>query len=127
MSSSAKQKGNRLEYEVAKFYQRKLDKDARRMPCSGALDNNKGDILKRIWDGWSDECKSREKIAIYDWWEQTVRQANSDKPVLFIKGNNKPILAVIRIEDYFDMREEILDWRNMSLEISNPAWKSNND
>jgi len=124
MSTSAKQKGNRLEYEVAKFYQRKLDKDARRMPCSGALDNNKGDILKRIQDGWSDECKSRKSIAIYDWWEQTIRQAKEDKPVLFIKGNNKPILVVIKIEDYFDMREELLDWRLMSEEINSPAWKT---
>lgn len=82
------------------------------MPCSGAMDYYKGDILKSRYDGWSDECKSREKIAIYEWWEQTVRQANQDKPVLFIKANNKPILAVIRIEDYFDMREELEDWNN---------------
>jgi len=112
MPSPSKIKGNSLEAKVAQFYQRKLDKDARRMPCSGALDNNKGDILKRIWDGWSDECKSREKIAIYEWWEQTVRQAPNQRPVLFIKANNKPILAIVRIEDYFDMREELIDWRN---------------
>jgi len=124
MSTTAKQKGNRLEYEVAKFYQRKLDKDARRMPCSGALDNNKGDILKRFWDGWSDECKSRKSIAIYEWWNQTVTQAQGQKPVLFIKGNNRPILTVIKIEDYFDMREELQDWRNMSEELSSPAWNT---
>ena len=109
---SPKQKGNRLEYKIAQFYQRKLDKDARRMPTSGALDNYKSDILKRIYDGWSDECKSREKIAIYDWWEQAVRQAGINKPVLHIKANHKPILTVMSVEDYFELREELQDWRN---------------
>lgn len=110
---NSKAKGNRLEYEVAKFYNRKLDPKAKRMPTSGAMDNFKGDILKSTYDGWKDECKSRAKMSIYDFWEQTVRQAGySEKPVLFIKANNKPILAVIRIEDYFDLREEILDWNN---------------
>lgn len=124
MATAAKQKGNRLEREVSKFYQRKLDVDARRMPTSGALDNYKSDILKKIKDGWSDECKSRAKIAVYEWWSQTVKQAKEDKPVLFIKANNKPILAVIRIEDYFDMREELIDWRNLSEEINSPGWKA---
>jgi hypothetical protein len=113
--SLAKQKGNRLEYQVAQFYQRKLDKDARRMPTSGALSNFKSDILKRIYDGWSDECKSRAKIAVYDWWEKTVRQSGSAKPVLHIKANNKEILTIIRASDYFDMREELQDWRNQQL------------
>jgi len=108
---SAKQKGNRLEYEVAKYYNRKLDKFAKRMPCSGAMDDFKGDILKSHWDGWKEECKSRAKMSIYDFWDQTVRQCTTEKPVLFIKANNKPILAVIRIQDYFDMREELEDWR----------------
>jgi Holliday junction resolvase len=113
MSSLSKQKGNRLEYEVAKFYQRKLDKDARRMPTSGALSNYKSDILKRLKDDWVDECKSRAKMSIYDLWKQAQDQAGEfKKPVLYIKANNKPILAVIRIEDYFDMREELEDYRN---------------
>lgn len=108
---SPKQKGNRLEYEIAELYKRKLDPAARRMPLSGAARDFKSDILKRRWDGWSDECKSREKIAIYSWWEQTVRQAGLSKPVLHIKANNKEKLTVIRTSDYFDMREELDDWR----------------
>ena len=107
-----KQKGNRLEYEIAKYYNRKLDPYAKRMPMSGALQDFKADILKRHYDGWVDECKSREKIAIYKWWEQAVCQANGKKPVLFIKANHRPILAVISVEDYFDMREELWDWNN---------------
>jgi hypothetical protein len=115
MPSPSKQKGNRLEYQVAQFYARKLDPFTRRMPTSGACENFKADILKRFYDGWSDECKSRAKIAVYDWWDQTVRGAGQAKPVLHIKANHKPILTIIRIEDYFDMREELADWRNKNL------------
>lgn len=109
---SAKQKGNKLEYEIAKLYNRKLDPFARRMPTSGAVENFKADILKRFYDGWVDECKSRAKIAIYDFWRQAVRQAGIDKPVLHIKANNEEILTVIRAKDYFDIREELKDWRD---------------
>jgi len=109
--SHAKLKGNRLESFIAKLYQRKLDKDARRMPMSGAADGFKGDILKRFRDGWVDECKSRKKIAIYDWWQQAIEQCGEfDKPVLHIKADNKPVLTVIRAEDYFDLREELYDY-----------------
>lgn len=116
--SSAKQKGNRLESEIAKYYQNKIDKYAKRMPTSGAIEGFKGDILKRFRDGWSDECKSRANIAIYDWWKQAVDQAGEyDKPVLHIKADHKEILTIIRVKDYFDMREELYDWNNMRDDI----------
>jgi hypothetical protein len=116
--SKAKQKGNRLERDVARFYNRKLDKQATRMPLSGAANGFKGDIQKRFWDGWTDECKSKARMAIYDLWEQTQQQAgDNSKPVLFIRADFKPILAVIRIEDYFDMREELQDWQNIGDDL----------
>lgn len=121
----AKQKGNRLESEIAKLYQRQLDKDARRMPMSGAADGFKGDILKRFRDGWVDECKSRKSIAIYDFWKQAVEQCGQcDKPVLHIKADNKEILSVIRVKDYFDMREELEDYRNQADNIKSEITES---
>lgn len=115
-AQSAKQKGNRLENEIAKYYQRKLDPNARRMPMSGAADGFKADILKRFYDGWKDECKSRKKMAIYEFWEQTVSQCQGlEKPVLHIKADYKETLTVIRTSDYFDMREELEDWRNQNI------------
>ena len=115
-SKSAKQKGNRLEYEIVKLYNRKLDPQARRMPMSGAVEGFKSDILKRFYDNWKDECKSRKKIAIYEWWKQTVSQCNGlEKPVLHIKADHKEILTIIRAKDYFDMREELEDWRNQTV------------
>jgi len=113
MATSSKKKGNRLEYEIAKLYNRKLDPQAKRMPTSGAVEGFKSDILKRFYDGWKDECKSRKKMAIYDFWEQTVRQCNGlEKPVLHIKADYKEILTVIRATDYFELREELKDWRD---------------
>ena len=126
MVKSPKQKGNRLEYEISKLYNRKLDPFARRMPLSGAAKDFKGDILKRFYDGWSDECKSREKMKVYDWWNQTVMQAGQAKPVLFLKANNKEILAVIKATDYFDLREELEDYKKSSIvDFSNNTTKSN--
>ena len=123
---SAKTKGNRLENIIAKFYQRKLDPDAKRMPTSGALEGFKGDILKRFRDGWIDECKSRKHIAIYDWWKQTEDQAGEfNKPVLHIKADHKPILTIMRAEDYFDMREELEDWRNMKDNLESEIKEQN--
>ena len=110
---SAKQKGNRLEAYIAKMYNRKLDPHARRMPMSGAVAGFKADILKRFYDGWKDECKSRASITIYKWWEQTTSQCQGrEKPVLHIKADHREVLTVIRTEDYFDMREELKDWQD---------------
>lgn len=114
---TSKQKGNKLERIIATFYARKLDKDARRMPTSGAIDSFKGDILKRIYDGWSDECKSRERIVIYEWWDQAVAQAGNQKPALHVKANHRDPLTVIATKDYFDMREELQDWREKKVEL----------
>ena len=123
---SAKAKGNKLETIVANFYARKLDSDAKRMPRSGAVEGFKADVLKRFYDGWKDECKWRKKMAIYDFWQQAQEQGSSnDKPVLHIKADNKPVLVVIRIEDYFDMREELQDWRNQSDDIKSEITENN--
>jgi len=109
---SPKQKGNRYEQVIAKMYQRKLDKFAKRMPTSGAMEYYKADILKSKYDGWHDECKHQEKISIYKWWEQAKAGCGMSKPVLHFRSNHKDSLTVIRTEDYFDMREELQDWRN---------------
>lgn len=122
-AKSAKQKGNKLESYIAKMYQRKLDPQAKRMPRSGAVEGFKADILKRFVDNWSDECKWQEpdkrvntgSLPIWKWWEQTVNQCSPlEKPVLHVYSNYKEHLTIIRTSDYFDMREELEDWRNQN-------------
>ena len=112
---SAKQKGNKLETIIANFYARKLDPFAKRMPRSGAVEGFKADVLKRFYDSWKDECKARKRFSIYDLFNQAVSQCSGiEKPVLHIKGDYKEPLTVIYTKDYFDMREEIHDWRKQN-------------
>lgn len=109
--ASKKAKGNRLEYKVAELYRRyDIDKKATRMPMSGAMANFKGDIHKPNDYEWVDECKNQEKVSLWKWWNQTISQAKGmQKPVLHIGGNYRPILTVMRIEDYMDLRKTIKD------------------
>ena len=59
-NQSKKQKGQRLEREIAKLYRRKLFPKAQRMPMSGAMQFHKGDIFKGVYDEYVDECKNLE-------------------------------------------------------------------
>jgi len=96
-----------LENKIAQMY-REIDIEAKRMPLSGADSMLKGDIYKRVYDGWVDECKNQEKVKLWEWWEQAESQcSHNQKPVLFISGNHRPILAVMRAEDYFQLRKEV--------------------
>lgn len=104
--ASAKAKGSRLERKIAQYYRRYLGMEAKRMPLSGADSMLKGDIVKRFWDGWTDECKNQERINIWDCWSQAREQAGNNKPVLHISRNNGPELTVIYTRDYFNLRAE---------------------
>ena len=113
--ASKKAKGNRLERDIAAAYRSSgLFPKAQRMPMSGAMAFHKGDIFKGELDEYVDECKNQEKVKIWEFWEQTVNQCGAyDKPVLHISGHYRPILSVIRFEDYIDLRKEIADLRKL--------------
>lgn len=119
---SKKAKGSRLEKEVASMYRHyDIDKDARRQVLSGGA-YLKGDINKPNDYGWVDECKNQDKVKIWEFWAQTEEQAKGlQKPVLHFSGNYRPILTVMRVEDYFYLRqcekqlEELLDARQKGL------------
>jgi hypothetical protein len=107
-ASSKKAKGARLEKEVAAEY-RRIGIEAQRMPLSGAIQHMKGDIWKKVYDGWIDECKSAETVKLREWWEQTVRQKGKAEPVLHISGNYRPIITVIRTDKWYDLLQELED------------------
>lgn len=111
---TARQKGRRLEKEIAQMYRQfDIDTTAEPMPMSGAMANHKGDILKKYDHEWVDECKNQEKVKVWEWWGQTVRQVfGLEKPVLFIKKNYETDpLAIMRAKDYFNLRLEIKQLR----------------
>lgn len=106
--ASKKSKGSRAERKVAELYRRyDIDPKATRMPMSGAMSHFKGDIWKPNDYQYCDEVKNQEKVKLWEWWNQTCEQAPSRTPVLHITGNNRPILTVLRIEDYMDLRATI--------------------
>jgi hypothetical protein len=107
-AASKKAKGAKLEKEVAAEY-RKIGIEAQRMPLSGAISHMKGDIWKRVYDGWIDECKSAETVKLREWWEQTMRQRGRAEPVLHISANYRPIITVIRTDKWYDLLKELDD------------------
>lgn len=113
MLKSPKNKGSRAEREVASLYRKyEIDPDAKRMPGSGAFTHLKGDLLKPNDYEWLDEVKNQERVQLWSWWEQAVNQAKPNRtPVLHITSNHRPILTVMRIEDYMNLRKEIKDLR----------------
>lgn len=105
-AASKKSKGSRLEHKVAALYRHyDIDKDAKRMPLSGAIPGLKGDIFKPNDKGWVDEAKNQEKVKLWEWWEQTKSQAfGLQKPVLHVSGNYREVLTIMKVEDYMHLR-----------------------
>ncbi len=70
-AASKKQKGSKLERQIAEYYRRYLGfSKSSRMPLSGAIGTLKGDILKMDDRGrkvdleYVDECKNAETIKL---------------------------------------------------------------
>lgn len=107
--ASKKAKGNRAERKVAEAYRRyDIDPKASRMPMSGAMQWHKGDIWKPNDYKYVDEVKCQETVKFWAFWEQARSQASMGQvPVLHITGNNRPILSVLDMEDYMDLRAEV--------------------
>lgn len=103
---NARDKGKRYEYEI-RDQLRVLDPQARRSIMSGGVGkyirSDEGDIATGL--PISVECKHRETIALYEWWEQAVTQnTNPDKiPVLCVKKNNYQPLACVKVEDFIEL------------------------
>ena len=110
-SASKKAKGSRLEREVATAYRHyQIDEKATRMPMSGAMTHFRGDIWKPNDYEYLDECKNSEKVKLWEWWNQTKEQASGARiPILHISRNDSPVLTVMAMETYMNLRKEIKD------------------
>ena len=106
-----REKGSRAERKVAEAYRRyDIDPKATRMPMSGAMAWHKGDINKPNDYQYVDEVKCQETVKFWQWWTQAVDQATQGRiPLLHITANNRPILTVMKLETYMDLRREIKD------------------
>lgn len=119
-SSSKKAKGNRAEKKVAEAYRRYgIDKKARRMPMSGAMTHFKGDIWKPNDHQYIDEVKNQERVQIWKFWEQTISQASMGQiPILHITGNHRPVLTVMYMDDYMNLRKEVKDLEQQIADLT---------
>lgn len=113
MLKSPKNKGSRLERKVAqKIRLSGLDKEATRMPLSGAAFSLETDIKTKL--PFAFECKNQEKVKLWEWWEQAERGRKPFKPpVLVISANYRTEIAVMKFDDWLNLVQEIEDLKKL--------------
>lgn len=93
---NSKQKGQRGELELAKIL-RGYGFDARRgQQFKGGEDSP--DVVGI--EGYHIECKRCEKISIYDWMAQAIRDSGCNTPIVVFRKNKEEWLVTIRLEDF---------------------------
>ena len=100
---NSRSKGKRYELELAREF-RDRGYDARR---TAQYCGNTGDAADVIGlPNIHVEAKRQEKISIYDWMEQAVRDAkDGNLPAVFFRKNNCDTLVCMRLADWFELYE----------------------
>lgn len=99
---SAKNKGSRLEREWSELLRGYgLDKNARRMPLSGAFETLKGDILTNL--PISFEVKNQETWKPLEYYQQAEADAGSKVPVVIMSRNREQIYAFLLGSDFLNI------------------------
>lgn len=97
---NSRQKGKRGELELAKIL-RDFGFDARRgVQYKGGKDSPDVVGIKGIHI----ECKRVEKGSVYDWMEQSERDAGDEIPVVMWRRNGKRWLVIQYLDDYLKER-----------------------
>lgn len=102
---NSKQKGARAEREVANILKENGYTDARR---TAQYCGNTGDASDVIGlPGFHIEVKHQERMQLYNWYEQAVRDTKTDdKPIVIHKQNNKPWLVSMSLNDFLKLLEQ---------------------
>lgn len=102
-ASSKKAKGTRLEKRFAQLIREKgLDEHATRMVLSGAAFGFETDIRTTL--PYAFEVKNHEKVKLWEFWDQAEKGRKPFKdPVLVVSGNFRPILCVLKAEDFLNL------------------------
>ena len=116
-TSSRKAKGRRLQDSIGKCIARVLglefgsDKDVRPaiMGESGS-DIRFSPLARSRWDFCNVECKYQESLSIWKALKQAEEHGDS-KPILFFRRNNSKTYAVLEVNDFFDLMEELFEYR----------------
>ena len=97
MGSRSRNKGKRGEREAAGAIRRLFGMDARR-GCQYHGRDDSPDIITGI-DGVHFEVKRTEALRLYDAIEQAATDAGQNVPVVLHRRNNRPWVAIVRLED----------------------------
>jgi hypothetical protein len=111
-ASHKRVKGANLERKVVKELVRSgLCDKAKRSFQSGAHWSWKSDIYTPGLN-YSIECKNQERINLWKFWEQAESQRKPySPPVLMLSSNYRPILAVMKLEDWINLNLELNEYR----------------
>lgn len=104
MAVNSKNKGKRFELKLA----HKISEYGYKCRRTAQYCGNTGDASDVVGlPGIHIEAKHQEKMHLYDWIEQAVRDAEAngkgDIPAVFHKKNNAEILVTVRFEDFMKL------------------------
>jgi len=107
MGKASRDKGKRFERALASRF-REYGYDARR---TAQYCGNTGDASDVVGlPGIHVEAKHVEKMSLYEWMAQAIRDAEASGrgtlPAVFHKKNNADILVTMRLEDWFHLYRE---------------------
>lgn len=102
--TNSKQKGARFERELAKMLREHGFENARRSAQYCGNTGQAADVVDAI-PGYHIEAKHQEKMHLYDWMAQAVRDAEStgETPIVIHKQNYKDTLVTMRFEDFMNL------------------------
>ena len=109
MGKMQRDKGNRVERELNKYFQ---DNGffSKKVPLSGAVEHYKGDlILKLMEKEYQIEVKARKDGF------KTIHQFLKSNDILALKANNKPFLLVFEIDKFIEIVKEYQNGCNQQL------------
>lgn len=116
-------KGSKFEYKVAGIL-RKIAPETKRRPRSGAnkMIAGYGDIYTKL--PYAIECKNHAKLSFWKWWEQAQSQSSMARPpVLIFTSNYRPTMLAMKLDDWINLYQEMLDWKKEAQDLLNGKYK----
>ena len=116
MGKMQRDKGSRFELKLASIF-RDYGYDARRTAQYCGKPGDSSDVVGL--PGIHIEAKHQEKMYLYDWMEQAIRDAENggkgNMPTVFHKKNNADILVTMRLDDWMQIYREWEDGRPVTV------------
>lgn len=103
---TAKNNGYKLQKDFAKLVRDKFNLEERDVVSTPSSIQGEDILLTnkaRKLFPYSVECKYREKMLIYQFWEQCKANSDEYEPLLVLKSKRKPMLICVDAEHYLKL------------------------